>query len=1656
MRTTILLKNILLVVGMMMGSMSVWGANLIFAEGFETGLPTAYNATLSNAALSSGTWQVADVMRGTTGVNTGAYSCQIRSAVGAQIISPNITDGVSTVTFYVTSSTASGALQVNYSTNGGTTWTPAMESPFTGLGMAKVSKTATINSVEPNILIQFLRTGATIYLDDIHVYDNAESDCEIATLPLTISALSSTAGAVNGTGTDCWTINVHNATAYWGLQPNDNLVSPAIDFSAWENVEVLLKIGTFGSTSATTTTVFVYAADDINGTGATFIGSAKGVAANSNDYYIYVPSTITGVKYLIMSCDNATSAQYARFYGATISGDALTTSCTAPILDITTPDNETQSTVNLESEMTNFNSYDCNITEYGFVYSTDENPTIDADATEESNDLNNGLFSATLTGLSCNTQYHVRSYAKYDTDNVVYGAGTTFSTTACSSYTVSFNYGTGVNVDGISSETGSVITLPNALPSPACVASGYVFAGWSDTKATGTLPANLYTNTYTPGSSITLYAVYQKGGNYELVKSTPLDWAGEYVFVSNLAAYALSNELQTSPIQGGGTELKGEAVTIVNEIISNPDPKIVWTVEPDGLGTGNYYIHNSAGYLKIGSTTTSAAITPTGEDVFHFTLASKKNVYKVISTDHDRCFRFVRTSTGFRTYSTSSSTNNTGYCYKLTTPVYETEPSCAAPVINVSASILSDFTYVYGNGPSAEQSFTVTGFNLTDNITITAPVEYEISTGTGGSFAAASPITLAKQSDGSIVSTTIYVRLKVGLNIGEHNEGEIHIVSTLDAIEKVVSCNGDVTCATPVLSFATSPPATKDVGNANFTVTASASIGSSANIAYSSNYPAIASVDPSTGEVTIHAAGTVKITASLAADGNYCAATSIDYTFEISNPPFAVTYNAGSGECDITSDTETSAGSGITLPIATPSEVCIANGWIFAGWAEEEIEPETPTEPTTLLEAGSLYYPNGNVPLYAVYKITKGGAIELTSEDIKNLTTNMTGTYPVASASPEYYDNEYGTWEAKGISSGSKDFIQIRSTTSSNPAYIKLPALSENINTIKLDVSNGSDGNYNASLFLRSSIDGSNIGLVTVNARTATITVSSGSYTTGYIQSSAACRIRSIIINEDGTATYHTSPLCEYKYFKINQDDSFADDVWSVSADGSTNWTDNVSIPQNDNSILKITIEAGTTTIPSGAYKTKDMEIGNAGKLEVEAGTLNVTNDLIFVSTDYAAGQLQITGGTLTAGNVKVKKHFKAATWYMLSFPFDIIRVEKENGDVISVFNDDTEKVYASTYDTDERATRDYMHYESTAWKDFNGATLSANTAYLFGHDLGADQPLIFVASSLNNAATAENKNYATTITATDKGAVNQSWNLIGSPYTIGYNTSGLGIPTYVYDPATEGYSYEYIEDFGDLEPFKAFFIQAPSNPFTFTAGGVIPFKGANLPAYDQIKLGIFKDASFTDWFRIRLSDDPRVTAGYDFNIDAVKFLSNKAPQLYGKGSVADYAISVIPRAESANGIIPIAYTTPSAGIYTIKTANDLPENINKLLLIDKDENITTDLLQTPFYEFETNSVQTGIARFELRFEFDGEATKAPCVTATDNKMKIIAANKQLILQGLNALATVTLYDITGKKIDTFTNVDNDQPVPLNNPTGLYVVKVENDSQTGTAKITLK
>ena len=114
-------------------------------------------------------------------------------------------------------------------------------------------------------------------------------------------------------------------------------------------------------------------------------------------------------------------------------------------------------------------------------------------------------------------------------------------------------------------------------------------------------------------------------------------------------------------------------------------------------------------------------------------------------------------------------------------------------VVTVTPLALTGFNYTVGDGPSAEQSFTVTGLNLSGSITITGASDFEISLDSGDDFNAQTTLTLTPL-DGNVEETTVYVRMKAGLAVGNYNNENI-IVTCADVDNINVTCSGSVNAA---------------------------------------------------------------------------------------------------------------------------------------------------------------------------------------------------------------------------------------------------------------------------------------------------------------------------------------------------------------------------------------------------------------------------------------------------------------------------------------------------------------------------------------------------------------------------------------------------------------------------------------------------------------------------------------------------------------------------------------------------------------------------------------------------------------------------------------------------------------------------------------------
>ncbi len=242
-------------------------------------------------------------------------------------------------------------------------------------------------------------------------------------------------------------------------------------------------------------------------------------------------------------------------------------------------------------------------------------------------------------------------------------------------------------------------------------------------------------------------------------------------------------------VEEGDTEFEISGTTLYLEEGNNVQ---VLNVGESGayfsLSTGSAYLQNSSDKYLTTTTTTplpDAAKWAISVDAGDNTAAitSQGTQGQDIRYNSNQAL----TAQPFRCY--ASSTSDDIYIYF--------QPS-ADPTISASPTSLTGFTYVVGNGPSDAQDISVSGLNLTGDLTVKAPTNYQVSTDGGSTWSTSGGTKTISVTPPTLSATTVKVRLVSGLSRGTYNDAtgvKVYGGGVLEANAKTVSLAGNVTNA---------------------------------------------------------------------------------------------------------------------------------------------------------------------------------------------------------------------------------------------------------------------------------------------------------------------------------------------------------------------------------------------------------------------------------------------------------------------------------------------------------------------------------------------------------------------------------------------------------------------------------------------------------------------------------------------------------------------------------------------------------------------------------------------------------------------------------------------------------------------------------------------
>ncbi len=261
--------------------------------------------------------------------------------------------------------------------------------------------------------------------------------------------------------------------------------------------------------------------------------------------------------------------------------------------------------------------------------------------------------------------------------------------------------------------------------------------------------------------------------------------------------FATNNLLVVQGTNGGALTT---LVTINTGTLTSGQVLVIGTTDLQATTVGNGGIFSAYTFtfngddalaLIYGGTTTDVFGTPGTDPGAAWTggtvSTANQNIQLLTGITTGNAVGWTDPSLRFETVSTTPSTNLTGFGLA--------PGGATVPLLSSSVSSLNSLSYVFGNGPSTSQLYTLTGTDLDgSDVTITAPAHYGISL---DNAIFTSEITLTAY-DGT--ATDIYVRLIAGLAVGTYDNENITNVGG-GSVTLNVTCNGSVTGVLPNLFF---------------------------------------------------------------------------------------------------------------------------------------------------------------------------------------------------------------------------------------------------------------------------------------------------------------------------------------------------------------------------------------------------------------------------------------------------------------------------------------------------------------------------------------------------------------------------------------------------------------------------------------------------------------------------------------------------------------------------------------------------------------------------------------------------------------------------------------------------------------------------------------
>lgn len=1277
------------------------------------------------------------------------------------------------------------------------------------------------------------------------------------------------------------------------------------------------------------------------------------------------------------------------------------------------------------------------VTARGVCWSTSQNPTISNNKTVESSGT--GEFTSSIAGLSAGTTYYVRAYA---TNSMGTGYGEQISIQP-------FTLGTFANMSKTYGDD------PFTLVNPTSLSTG-VFTYASSNTNVATVSGNTVT-VVGAGTTIITCTQAASGVYASATKIATLTVAKKNQIISlSVPTSAPLNTFFDTSIEVSATSSSGLSVTVSKGSSSTASGLI-------SLNEGSYYLSG------VGSTGTIVVeATQEGNDNYNSATISqsfdvtKGNQAITFGALSDKAYGdapFVLSATGGASANPvvfTSSNINVAVC---SGDNGTTVTIVGAGTVSIIANQAGNNNWNAANEVSQlltvnKATPVITNFDDVNKSFDDQSFTLQASSLSTGAFSYSSDNSAVATVTGNVVTINgVGTATLTATQAMDNNYSGSTATATLTVSKSNQTISFDALSDVLLVDFEGNP----------VELNATSSVGLPISFSISGHATLSGSSIESTGTT-----GLVSVTASQSGSDNYNAAESVIRTFNVNKAPQTITFDAlpdvliGAEDFDLTATsssnlavTYTSSNTGVaTIDGKTVTVIGVGTTTITASQiGNDYYEAAANVQRTLTVNKGNqtiTFEPLASkVVGEAAFTVSatggnSGNHVVFTSSNTNVATcsgSNGSTVTIIGAGTCTIYANQVGSSLYNAASQvGQTLIVSAKSiAVSSNTATLakevgSLSSVTLTSNTAWTVTSSEdwlvvspTSGSGNGTLALTA--DAAN---ETASARTATVTISSDGITSVTI-----------------TVTQMGIPASDY-YYRTTSNSSWSNaGQWEYSLDG-VNWQSYPGEP--DVSAVSFTVQNTVDLPDSKTLNSPTITVTPSGRFNVH-GTIENDTKLIIESNDTGTGQV-LNGGTITntTGVIVFRKTFlKASGWYFISFPYDVPAANVKIGgtNTQATWGDITDTgvdFYVQEYDGARRdATGTAVNTNSPNWKNVSPKIFEKDKGYIIA--VTANKTLDFVSSVGENQPFGTSGSKSVSKYTTNSINVHNSWNLVGEPFLSSFdlqNATQEHAPFYYYDGST--YQTVMTGDSYSMLPFGAFFLQAhgEEDVISYAAAGRNLRKVVAENSFEEIPL-VLSNGTYTDKTRVRLQAGS--STDYELGKDAIKMMSLNAtvPQIYTVNSTYGYSVNSLPL---TTNVVDLVVTTGGAGSYTINLSDiTSAPSYESILLVDG--NNKTNLLEGS-YSFTTNAASKKNMQLQLSLGVYTSLT-----SASDKNIQVETIDNQVYISGLEGLGDVQVYDLTGRPVQLFVDVENDQPLRIQN-IGVSILHITTHTQKAYAKVLIK